>query len=145
MVRQTINLAMGVYTVLMSIGFMIAFPVVGAIVTSSGWRQAWSSVGFALLILAPLGWMLVRHTPESSGLMLDGKTLDGEKANDNPPEALTGFTLRQALLTPAFYGICAFKFGLWFDRWALPCSTNPFWPNSVSQPMFIIARWSSRH
>lgn len=100
---KRLNLAMGVYTVLMSIGFMIAFPVVGAIVTSSGWRQAWSSVGFALLILAPLGWMLVRHTPESSGLTLDGKTLDGEKANDNPPEALTGFTLRQALLTPAFW------------------------------------------
>ncbi|MBL8191709.1 MAG: MFS transporter, partial [Acidobacteria bacterium] len=55
-------------------------------------------VGFALLLLAPIGWLLVRHTPESSGL-----ALDGEKASEEPPETLTGFTLRQALLTPAFW------------------------------------------
>lgn len=95
---KRLSLAMGAYTVLMSIGFMIAFPVVGSIVSGSGWRQAWSGVGFALLILAPLGWLLVRHTPESSGL-----ALDGERVNAEPAEALTGFTLRQALLTPAFW------------------------------------------
>lgn len=100
---KRLSLAMGVYTVLMSIGFMIAFPVVGAIVTNSGWRRAWGGVGMALLVLAPLGWLLVRHTPETSGLMLDGKTLDGEKEKLSPEEALTGFTLRQALLTPAFW------------------------------------------
>ncbi|MBP6824745.1 MAG: MFS transporter [Acidobacteria bacterium] len=95
---KRLNLAMGVYAVAMSIGFMIAFPVVGSIVTGNGWRQAWSSIGFALLILAPLAWLLVRHTPESSGL-----ALDGEKVDDKPAETLTGFTLRQALLTPAFW------------------------------------------
>lgn len=100
---RRLSLAMGVYTVLMSIGFMIAFPVVGAIVVSSGWRSAWSGVGFALLILAPLAWLLVRHTPETSGLTLDGKKLDGEKADANAEEPTTGFTLRQALLTPAFW------------------------------------------
>ena len=95
---RRLSLAMGVYTVAMSIGFMIAFPVVGSIVTGSGWRAAWSGIGFALTILAPLAWLLVRHTPESSGL-----GLDGEKVNDEPAEALTGFTLRQTLLTPAFW------------------------------------------
>lgn len=100
---KRLSLAMGVYTVLMSIGFMIAFPVVGAVVINSGWRTAWSGVGFALLVLAPLAWLLVRHTPETSGLMLDGKTLDGEKQKEESAEALTGFTLRQALQTPAFW------------------------------------------
>ena len=95
---RRLSLAMGAYTVLMSIGFMIAFPVVGSIVTGSGWRAAWSGIGFVLMILAPLAWLLVRHTPESSGL-----GLDGEKVNDEPAEALTGFTLRQTLLTPAFW------------------------------------------
>lgn len=100
---KRLSVAMGAYTVLMSIGFMIAFPVVGAVVLKSGWRSAWSSVGIALLILVPIAWLLVRHTPETSGLMLDGKTLDGEKASDEPTEALTGLTLRQALLTPSFW------------------------------------------
>jgi len=100
---KRLSLAMGVYSVLMSIGFMIAFPVVGAVVLKSGWRSAWSGVGIALLILAPIAWLLVRHTPETSGLMPDGKTLDGEQHKDEPDETLTGFTLRQALLTPAFW------------------------------------------
>ncbi|MEK7834456.1 MAG: MFS transporter [Acidobacteriota bacterium] len=95
---KRLSLAMGVYTVLMSIGFMIAFPVVGSAVLRSGWRSAWSGVGFALLVLAPLAWLLVRHTPETSGL-----ALDGEKVSAEPEETLTGFTLRQALLTPAFW------------------------------------------
>lgn len=100
---RRLSLAMGVYTVLMSIGFMIAFPVVGSVVVNSGWRAAWSGVGFALLILAPLAWLLVRHTPETSGLTLDGKKLDGEKVSEESKESLTGFTLQQALLTPAFW------------------------------------------
>ncbi len=100
---KRLSLAMGVYTVLMSIGFMIAFPVVGAIVLNSGWRSAWSGVGIALLILTPIAWLLVRHTPETSGLMLDGKMLVGGKQSDQPEETLTGFTLRQALQTPAFW------------------------------------------
>lgn len=95
---KRLSLAMGVYAVLMSIGFMIAFPVVGSVVLSNGWRSAWSGIGFGLLILAPLGWLLVRHTPESSGL-----APDGEKINDEPAKDLTGSTLRQALLTPAFW------------------------------------------
>lgn len=95
---KRLSLAMGVYTVLMSLGFMIAFPTVGSIVVGSGWRTAWTGIGFALLLLAPLAWLLVRHTPESSGL-----ALDGEKTDDQPAEDLTGFTLREALLTPAFW------------------------------------------
>jgi len=97
---RRLSLAMGIYTVLMSIGFMIAFPVVGAIVLSSGWRAAWSGIGGVLLLgLAPLAWLLVRHTPESSGLALDGETEKSQVAE----EAGTGHTLLQALLTPAFW------------------------------------------
>lgn len=97
---RRLSLAMGAYTVMMSIGFMIAFPLVGAIVISNGWRAAWSGIGGALLLgLAPLGWLLARHTPETSGL-----ALDGEKGSDKTPEApITGFTLSQALRTPAFW------------------------------------------
>src|ERR1044071_2599709 len=34
---RRVNLAMAVYTVMLSVGFMIAFPVVGALVLSNGW------------------------------------------------------------------------------------------------------------
>ena len=44
----------GVYALAMSIGFMVAFPLVGHMVLASGWRVAWAVVGASLIfVLAP--------------------------------------------------------------------------------------------
>src|SRR5688572_13847055 len=42
--------AMAVYTVVMSVGFMVAFPAVGAVTTAYGWRVSWLAVGLALVV-----------------------------------------------------------------------------------------------
>ncbi|MBL8207137.1 MAG: MFS transporter [Blastocatellia bacterium] len=97
---RRLNLAMAIYTILMSIGFMIAFPVVGNVVGASGWRSAWMGIGGAILLgLVPLAWLLVRSTPEACGLALEGeKLLEGQAE-----EVATGYTLWQSLRTPAFW------------------------------------------
>jgi MFS family permease len=52
---RRIDAAMAVYSVAMSVGFMIAFPAVGAMVQQWGWRAAWLAVGLALSVgLTPL-------------------------------------------------------------------------------------------
>ena len=43
--RRRLTVAMAVYALVMSIGFMAAFPLVGAVVQSAGWRMAWASIG----------------------------------------------------------------------------------------------------
>lgn len=104
---RRLNTAMAVYTVALSIGFMLAFPSVGAAVTAYGWRAAWAGIGLALLLgLAPLGWLLVRRSPEACGVEPDGI---GEKE-----ESAGGHTLRQALATPAFwvFGLSSAVYGL---------------------------------
>jgi MFS family permease len=110
---RRLSTAMGVYAVVMSIGFMIAFPVVGAAVLSRGWRAAWAGVGFALLLgLAPLAWLLVRRTPEAVGLAVDG---DASPASDVPAEDdSSGDTLAAALRTGAFWvvALAASLYGL---------------------------------
>ena len=59
-----IDTAMAVYSIVMSIGFMIAFPVVGSLVQNRGWRTAWFSVGLALLVaLVPASLLLARRAP----------------------------------------------------------------------------------
>lgn len=64
---------MAVYTIALSIGFMLAFPLIGAIVLANGWRTAWWIVGLALLVgLAPLALLLVRRSPESAICGLSG-------------------------------------------------------------------------
>lgn len=61
---RRINLAMGVYALLVGMGFIAAFPSVGQAILKFGWRAAWSGVGWALVaVLAPLAWWLVREAP----------------------------------------------------------------------------------
>jgi len=108
---RRINLAMAVYTVVLSVGFMVAFPVIGKTVSESGWRTAWWAIGITLLLgLAPLALFLVRRSPESCALQPDGVI----STADEKDETASGFTLKQALLTPGFwvFGISSAVYGL---------------------------------
>jgi MFS family permease len=94
--------AMAAYTVVMSVGFMIAFPTVGWLTTLRGWRVSWMAVGLAIVAgLVPLAWLLVRSTPESCGLSIDGDAADDPQLV--PPPVEVGATLGTALRTPAFW------------------------------------------
>ena len=117
---KRIDSAMAVYSVVMSVGFMIAFPLVGSILKARGWRVAWLWIGVALVAgLAPLAWILVRRGPESIGLHPDGA--GAAVARPDAAIALGGYAWQDALLTPAFwtfavgtalYGLVASGIGL---------------------------------
>jgi MFS family permease len=102
--------AMAVYSLLMSVGFMAAFPLTGAIVLAYGWRTAWMAIGVALAAgLAPLAWLLVRSVPAETG-----EEIDGARRGDAPAPILEGATLGAALRTPAFwvFAIASALYGL---------------------------------
>ena len=106
---RRLNLAMAIYTIALSIGFMLAFPLIGAIVLAKGWRTAWWTVGIALLLgLAPLAVLLVRRSPEACSMEPDGEATD--PGNESPGD----YTLGQALSTPGFwvFGISSAVYGL---------------------------------
>jgi MFS family permease len=108
---RRLNLAMAVYTIALSIGFMIAFPLIGVIVLAHGWRWAWWIAGVTLLVgLAPLALLLVRRSPESCAIDPDGEPLPGDDRAAVPAD----YTLREALSTPSFwvFGISSAIYGL---------------------------------
>ena len=91
-----LNMAMGVFSLLVGIGFIAAFSAVGPAVISFGWRPAWSAIGWSiLLVLVPTCWFFVRNKPEDQGLKLDGSESSNQEWSD--------LTLSEALRSPAFW------------------------------------------
>ena len=118
---RKVDTAMALYSVTLSVGFMLAFPAVGALVQQRGWRTAWLAIGVALIAgLAPLSWSVVRRSPDVMSLHPDGASGPPGAAPDG--SASDGeFTWGAALAEPAFwifavgtalYGLVASGIGL---------------------------------
>jgi MFS family permease len=96
--NRRLNRAMAIYSVVLSMGFMTAFPLVGYVVKEHGWRPAWAGIGWVLVLgLAPLAWLLARRSPAAIGVELE-----------QPPavKSVQGgadFTWQEALRSPAFW------------------------------------------
>jgi MFS family permease len=116
--RQRLTKAMAIYALVMSVGFMLAFPAVGAVVQSQGWRFAWGAIGVSLLlVLAPVAWLFDRSSPEAVGLEVDGGAVGGDEARVEPAAWTLGEALRSAsfwvfALSSAAYGLVASGIGL---------------------------------
>ena len=121
--RRRLTVAMAVYALVMSIGFMAAFPLVGAVVQAAGWRVAWAAIGLALLgVLAPVAWWLDRSSPDKIGANLDGDPSPiAAQASAAETLAARQWTLGETLRSPAFwifalassvYGLVASGIGL---------------------------------
>lgn len=94
--KRRVGLAMGIFTILLGIGFLFPNFAVGAVVKNSGWRAAWEYVGYALIFgLAPLGWLFAHRTPEAIGVKPDEPIQETHHA--------TSMRLGQALPTLAFW------------------------------------------
>jgi MFS family permease len=102
--ERRVGHAMAVYSVLLSIGFMVAIPSLEAAVRHAGWRAAWGGMGLVLVVfIAPLFAVVVRSSPESVGLSVDGGPAAGGDAD--PAGRADDRTLSEALATPAFWAL----------------------------------------
>jgi MFS family permease len=133
---RAVDGAMAVYSIVLSIGFMIAFPVVGSLVQSWGWRSAWFAIGVALLaVLAPASLLFARSAPQHPGAERPGHTAS----------SIEGATWQEALSTPAFwifsigaalYGLVASGIGL-FNESIL--AERGFGPDVYYQTLIVTA------
>jgi MFS family permease len=97
-------MAMATYSVVLSVGFMIAFPWVGSVVSHDGWRPAWNGVGWALLLgMAPIAALMMRNRPSACGLQIDGDSISGPASVESTDDATTGDTWRTAIRRSHFW------------------------------------------
>ena len=96
---RRVGLAMGVYSVLLTVFFAAAFTAVGTSVRVDGWRTGWYLVAVGLFVLAPLT-LLLRESRVAAAE-------DGRETTDS-------LSLAAALRTPAFwiFGGATSLFGL---------------------------------
>ena len=94
---RRLSIAMGIFAVLMSVGFAVAIVIAGGVVLEHGWRVMWSGLGWMLMGAAGLSMLFVRRDPEAAGLDTEVVTCDEAR------EPVIGFTLARALMTPAFW------------------------------------------
>jgi MFS family permease len=145
---RRIDLAMAIYSIVLSVGFMIAFPLVGSAVQQWGWRAAWLGVGVAIAgALAPAAWFFVRRSPEACGVNPDGDATDprSERPPQNQSGDLSGHDWTSAVATPAFwifaigaalYGLVASGIGL-FNESIL--AERSFGPDVYYQSLVVTA------
>jgi len=86
---RSVGMAMGVYSVLLSLGFAAAFSAVGTSVRVSGWRTAWAQIAVGLVVFAAPVTLLMRDR------FTTGSSDEAEPANS--------LSLEAALRTPAFW------------------------------------------
>jgi MFS family permease len=142
---RRIDAAMASYSIVMSVGFMTAFPVMGSLIQSEGWRQAWLRLGLALVVvLAPVAVLLVRRSPEACGLAIDGDVTPAIVAGSRTIEP-AGYTWREAVRFPVFwlfaggaalYGLVASGIGL-FNESIL--AERGFGPDVYYQTLVVTA------
>src|SRR5262245_15697933 len=106
---RRIDAAMAIYSIVLSVGFMVAFPLVGGLIQQWGWRGAWLAVGCGLLcFLAPVSAAVVRRGPESRGLLPDGDAIaTAVHASGSGASASHGTLWTEALQTRVFWVFAA--------------------------------------
>lgn len=91
------GLAMGVYSVLVSVGFLTAFSSLGVVIKRypNEWRAPWARIGVAVMLAGLVAWFFVRPR------LLEVKATSNDATADASVE--TSRTLGQALVSPAFW------------------------------------------
>jgi MFS family permease len=95
---RRLGIAMGVYAILLTFGFIGSVEWLGWAVEKYGWRNAWGQLGWSLLLgMLPLTLLLARSAPRVGADTDDSLLLDSVE----PPPA--DFTFGQAIRTSAFW------------------------------------------
>lgn len=101
--RRYRGLAIGLTFAGTGLGSLLVTPAAQLLSDRVGWR--WAYVGLALLSLATIPFIVryLRRSPAALGLTLDGLPLAAGATSPSRSAAASGWTLLQAIRTPAFW------------------------------------------
>jgi MFS family permease len=107
--RGRLGPAMGLYSILLTFGFIGSILGMGSLIQQVGWRDAWQTLGWALFVSVSVLWAFTRSTPELCGVEPDPIVGASDvAASEVTSSSSTGagcrdYTVFEALMTPAFW------------------------------------------
>lgn len=112
---RRLGIAMGAYSVILTLLFGVAFGVIGSAVAHVGWSTSWMSVGAAiLLIVAPMCALLVRSSPVGFPGSTQEFPSNARSLATDAADEVAGYTLGRAACTLRFwiFALATSLFGL---------------------------------
>ena len=100
------GMAMGIVTAGMGVGTLLFPFLANYLIASLGWRQAFLVVGVVVFCYNVLAALLLRRGPTSMGLAVYGVG-EGDVPVGDDPALYPGYTLREAVVTYAFWSVYA--------------------------------------
>jgi MFS family permease len=99
---RRLGIAMGVYAILLTFGFIGSVLWMGWAVKTSGWRSAWGQLGWILLLgMLPLSLLFARDAPQEAN---ETDEVTPENSDPTPADSpAVDFTFGQAIRTSAFW------------------------------------------
>lgn len=99
--------ALGISIMGVGLGALIFPSAISMLIEAVGWRGAWLWFGVGIGSIAFVLALLLRTTPEESGLLPDGGTVREAGRVDAAPPEERSLTRREAVRTPAFWLLLA--------------------------------------
>jgi MFS family permease len=124
--------AMGIVTTASALGSVLWMPLSSSMIESYGWRRSYGMLGVLIGIVSiPLIFLIIRNSPRSMGLELDGyagHACEPNASADRTADAedVAGYSLRNALRTNTFWLIIIATFCVVFASSGFGLHVIPF-------------------
>jgi MFS family permease len=120
------------------VGMSVLVPIVTVLILNLGWRSAYMLIGvWVLVILLPVSLWVIRESPESMGLGMDGSTPEPAAATAGAAKRVTAL---EAMQTLAFWQLGGSFFTCGFSMSLLSSHGVPMLTDHGYTPMF--ASWA---
>jgi MFS family permease len=140
--------AMGAVTMANALGSVLWLPLTGMLIESYGWRRSYGILGALIGVVSiPVILFIIRNSPQSMGLEIDGDVGPAEASDSFPGGAIRfgneGYTVREAIRTNTFWLIVAATFFLNFAASGFGLHVIPFLSDTELSNAQAVNLWAA--
>lgn len=137
--------AMGVISLAIGMGTVAWMPASERLISAIGWRNAYQTLGIIMAVISiPMIALIIRRSPQSMGLAIDGEVDPNSIGGSGSSEAEEpGYQAREAFRMSSFWLICLATFLVIFSASGFGLHAISFFSDSGFSPRNATLVWSA--